>query len=161
METDTLETEDAEKISTANQKTKVFGPAMLPPLKENSETTSCVELTEPEQPQNNDEEKETDRKKNRNKRRLQQRNRKVRFQVLVAADMNMTAFRDNAQCNPSSEHPDDGGSTHIWNVSVLIQYYTEPYPRRLSSSNRRLFKLLFIRFFLNNFTVTEYQRSIW
>jgi hypothetical protein len=31
-------------------------------------------------------------------------------------------------------HPDDGGSTHLWNVGLLQQYYTALYPIRLSSS---------------------------
>jgi hypothetical protein len=30
--------------------------------------------------------------------------------------------------------PDDGGCTHLWNVSLLLRDYTAPYPRRLSSS---------------------------
>jgi hypothetical protein len=77
MEINTLETEDPRKLYTANQKTKVFGPAMLPPLKENSETTSCMEVIEPTQPQNGDDEKEAEQKKNRHKRRIRQRNKKV------------------------------------------------------------------------------------
>jgi hypothetical protein len=27
--------------------------------------------------------------------------------------------------------PDDGGSTHLWNVGLLQQDYTAKYPRRL------------------------------
>jgi hypothetical protein len=30
-------------------------------------------------------------------------------------------------------HPDDGGSTHLWNVGILRDY-TEIYPRKFSSS---------------------------
>jgi hypothetical protein len=32
-------------------------------------------------------------------------------------------------------HPDDGGSTHLWNVGLLQQDYIVLYPRKLSSSN--------------------------
>jgi hypothetical protein len=74
METDIMETDDPRKLYTVNQRTKVFGPIMLPPLKENSETTSYVEIT---QPQSGDDERENERKKNRNKRRIQQRNKRV------------------------------------------------------------------------------------
>jgi hypothetical protein len=27
--------------------------------------------------------------------------------------------------------PDDGGSTHLWNVGLLLRDYTAPYPRSL------------------------------
>lgn len=74
MEVDILDTEDPKKLYTTNQKTKVFGPVMLPPLKENSETTSSTGVVEPH---SSDEEKEVERKRNRNKRRTEQRNRKV------------------------------------------------------------------------------------
>jgi hypothetical protein len=39
IEIDILEVEDPKKLYTGNQKTKVFGPAMLPPLKGKSDTT--------------------------------------------------------------------------------------------------------------------------
>jgi hypothetical protein len=32
-------------------------------------------------------------------------------------------------------HPDDGDSTHLWNVGILQRHYTAPYTRRLSSSH--------------------------
>jgi hypothetical protein len=32
----------------------------------------------------------------------------------------------------------DGGNTHLWNVGLLLCDYTEPYHRRMSSSNHQL-----------------------
>jgi hypothetical protein len=32
------------------------------------------------------------------------------------------------------DRPDDGGSTHLWNVVLLHRNYTELYSRKLSSS---------------------------
>jgi hypothetical protein len=42
--------------------------------------------------------------------------------------MKMTAFWDIAPCSP-----DDGGTTHLWNVRLLQRHYTALYPRRMSS----------------------------
>jgi hypothetical protein len=36
--------------------------------------------------------------------------------------------------SPLIHRPDDGGSTHLWNVGLLQREYTELYPRKLSSS---------------------------
>jgi hypothetical protein len=35
-------------------------------------------------------------------------------------------------------HPDDGGSVHLWNISLLQQDYTVLYPKRSSSKYRSL-----------------------
>jgi hypothetical protein len=44
-------------------------------------------------------------------------------------------------------HPDDGGSTHLWNVSQLQRDYTAVHPRRLYTSQRKLFSgILFSSF---------------
>jgi hypothetical protein len=88
METDILEAEDPKKLYTANQKIKVFGPAMLPPLKEDSEITPSTEVMEPTPPQSSDE-KAAEGKRKRNRRRIEQRNRKV----TVAYDYSLRYFR--------------------------------------------------------------------
>jgi hypothetical protein len=73
------------------------------------------------------------------------------FSLLISAeckaafDFKMTVFWDIAPCNLVEvdrrfrgaywlhHHlPDDGGSTHLWNVGLLLDY-TALYPRRLSS----------------------------
>jgi hypothetical protein len=62
----------------------------------------------------------------------------VRCQVLTSASMNMTAFCDISPCNlveadrhfrgaycfhhQDDDRPDDGGSTHLWNVGQLLHY---------------------------------------
>jgi hypothetical protein len=70
----------------------------------------------------------------------------VRYQVLTAASMKMRAFWDMgpyrlveidwrfkcAYCL-HRDRPDDGGSTHIWNVSLHLRDYKAPFPRRVSS----------------------------
>jgi hypothetical protein len=73
MEMDTLEI-DPRHLRTCNQKTKVFGPVMLPLLEQKPETISQMEVTKP---QCDDEEKEQEGKKNRNERRIRQRKKKV------------------------------------------------------------------------------------
>jgi hypothetical protein len=70
IDTDVLE-------SSLNQKTKVFGPTMLPPLKENCETTSHVDIMELTQPQTDEDDRGKERKKKRNKRRILKRHNKV------------------------------------------------------------------------------------
>jgi hypothetical protein len=40
------------------------------------------------------------------------------------------------------DRPDDGGSTHHWNVNLLQQDFTALYPRRLSSSSEA--KIFFV-----------------
>jgi hypothetical protein len=77
METHILQIEGPRKLHTLNQKTKVFGPTMPPPLKENCETTYHTDIMELTQPQSGDDERERERKKNRNKRRIQKRHNKV------------------------------------------------------------------------------------
>jgi hypothetical protein len=59
---------------------------------------------------------------------------------------NMTAFWDTASCSLVEvdrrfrgtyclhHYPDDEGSTHHFNVSLLVQNYMAPYPRKLSFS---------------------------
>lgn len=73
MEMDTLEI-DPRHLRTCNQKTKVFGPVMLPLLEQKPETISQMEVTKP---QCDDEEKEQEGKKNRNERRIRQRKKKA------------------------------------------------------------------------------------
>lgn len=77
MDTDILQIEGPRKLYTLNQKTRVFGPTMPPPRKENCETTSHIDIMELTQPQCGDDEREKERKKNRNKRRIQKRHKKV------------------------------------------------------------------------------------
>jgi hypothetical protein len=45
--------------------------------------------------------------------------------------MKMTAVWYSA-LRSLDERPDDGGSTHLWNVSQLLQDYTAQYPRKMS-----------------------------
>jgi hypothetical protein len=52
----------------------------------------------------------------------------VRFQILTAEIMKMRAFCDIALW---IRHPDDGGSTHLWNVCLLQRDYL----RKLSTSS--------------------------
>jgi hypothetical protein len=69
----------------------------------------------------------------------------VRFQVLTAASMKITVFRDIVPCSPvevnrrfrgtyclQHHHLDDGGSKHLWNVSQLLPDYMVLYPRKPS-----------------------------
>jgi hypothetical protein len=77
IDTDVLETEGPRKLCTLNQKTKVFGPAMLPPLKENCETTSHTDIMELTQHQIGEDDSDKERKKKRNKRRILKRHKKV------------------------------------------------------------------------------------
>lgn len=75
MEIDSSKMEDSRNLHVCYQKAKVYGPALLPVLKHEPETTSCDEVTKPQC----DDEKERERKKNRNKRRIEQRNKKVLY----------------------------------------------------------------------------------
>jgi hypothetical protein len=74
---------------------------------------------------------------------------KMRFQVLTAASVNMVAFWDMAPCSVEEVHrrfrraycvhhhsnnPDDGGSKHLWIVSLLLRDYKVSYPRALPFS---------------------------
>jgi hypothetical protein len=77
IDTDVLETDGPRKLCTLNQKTKVFGPTMLPPLKENCETTSHVDIMELTQPQTGEDDRDKERRKKRNKRRILKRHNKV------------------------------------------------------------------------------------
>jgi hypothetical protein len=64
---------------------------------------------------------------------------KMRFQVLMVANMKIRAFWDvvprslgvdkRFRCE-MNDHPNDGRSTHLWNVS-LLRDYTALHPRRL------------------------------
>jgi hypothetical protein len=46
--------------------------------------------------------------------------------------------RDTSCLHNQSDHcPDDGGSTHLWNVSLIRRDYTALYPRRLYLHTRR------------------------
>jgi hypothetical protein len=68
----------------------------------------------------------------------------VRFQVLTAASvMFRVVFWDILPCKmipPSSGIPDDGGSTHLWNVGRQ-SFYTAVYPeRQLWRSTQHVFK---------------------
>jgi hypothetical protein len=64
----------------------------------------------------------------------------MRFQVLIAAGMNRTAFWEKVPCSLNEvyqrfrdaycHHP-DGGSTHLCNISLLQQDYMALYPRRI------------------------------
>jgi hypothetical protein len=70
----------------------------------------------------------------------------VRFQVPTAASMKFRVFWDVAPCcvvgvdrrfrgayclhHQGDDGPDDGSSTHLWNVD-LLRDYTELHPRRL------------------------------
>jgi hypothetical protein len=52
----------------------------------------------------------------------------MRFQVLTAASMKMTAFWDIVPCSLVEvdrrfRGPDDGGSTNLWNVGLFQRYY--------------------------------------
>jgi hypothetical protein len=70
---------------------------------------------------------------------------KPRFQVLMAASMKLRAFYNVVPCsfvgvdrhfriaNCLHHHPDDGGSTSVWNVGLLQREYTALYPWKLSS----------------------------
>jgi hypothetical protein len=66
----------------------------------------------------------------------------MRFQVLTAANMNMTVFWDVALCSLVQVYlrfrgaycPDDGGSKRLCNDGKLLPYYTAQPPRRQSSS---------------------------
>jgi hypothetical protein len=50
--------------------------------------------------------------------------------------INLTVFEHAFRFHRGSNHrPDDGGSTHLWNVGLLQKEYTLLYPRRLSYSN--------------------------
>jgi hypothetical protein len=80
MEADNLESEDPRHLLTCNQKTKVFGPVMLPSLTQKPETTSHVEVTKQ---QCDDKEKQQAGKKNRNERRILQRKKKVFYGSIV------------------------------------------------------------------------------
>jgi hypothetical protein len=46
-------------------------------------------------------------------------------------------------CMRLIHHPDDGGSIHRWNVSLLQQDYTVLYPRKVSSSYCSIVKIHF------------------
>jgi hypothetical protein len=66
--------------------------------------------------------------------------KRVKFQVLMAASMNIRAFWDIGpwptfqRCLHRIHRPDDEVSTHLWNVGVLHRDYTAQYSRRLQSS---------------------------
>jgi hypothetical protein len=62
----------------------------------------------------------------------------VRFQVLTATSMKFRVFWDILPC--SHQGPDDGGSTHLWNVGRHRFDYTAVYPRRLWVSVGKYFK---------------------
>jgi hypothetical protein len=66
---------------------------------------------------------------------------RVRFQVLTAASMKVTAFLDIAPCRlvevvRRTNRPDDGGSSHLRNVGQLLRVYTAQYPRRHTFVNQ-------------------------
>jgi hypothetical protein len=77
LDTDVLEIESSRQLYTHNQKTKVFGPSVLPPLKENCETTSHIDIVGLTQSHGSDDDREKERKKKRNKRRILKRHKKV------------------------------------------------------------------------------------
>jgi hypothetical protein len=74
---------------------------------------------------------------------------RVRFQVITAAITKMTVFWDVSPCslvevylslrgsNYLHHRPDDGGSKHLWNVSIglLLPGYTAHHSKTRSSSN--------------------------
>jgi hypothetical protein len=79
----------------------------------------------------------------------------VRFWVLTAASMKMTAFsvapfgldgvNRRFRCAYCLRRLDDGGSTHLWNISLFQRHYTALYLRKLSSclcevSNPHIYK---------------------
>jgi hypothetical protein len=62
-------------------------------------------------------------------------NLSVRFQILTAASMKMTASWDAASCSLAEVYsPDDGGRKHLWNISKLLLDYTAQQPRGQPSS---------------------------
>jgi hypothetical protein len=48
--------------------------------------------------------------------------------------MAYVSYRPNLFEKQSSDHSDNGGSTHLWNVGLLLWDYTPQQPRRLFSS---------------------------
>jgi hypothetical protein len=57
-------------------------------------------------------------------------------------NMKMRVFWDIVlySCAGVDNHPDDGRSTHVWNIGLLQRDYTVLCPRRLSSSNSMLWE---------------------
>jgi hypothetical protein len=69
----------------------------------------------------------------------------------------MTAFWDIELCRLKEverHHPDDGGSMHLWNVSVLACDYKALYPTRLSCSHWQKWEPQ-ISLSLSEFTLTS------
>jgi hypothetical protein len=65
---------------------------------------------------------------------------KVRYRLKMAAFWDIVPYSLVAvdRCFRGEyclSHPDDGGSTHIRNFSLLQRHYTAQYPRRVSSSH--------------------------
>jgi hypothetical protein len=61
------------------------------------------------------------------------------------ASMKIVAFWDMTPWSLVEVYPDDGSSTHLWNVGLLLRDYMALYPTRLSSSFHLCFKPYCIR----------------